>query len=279
MKYLISLLILIQSFIACASIHTIVQTADQSEIKLEKLVKQLPNDGFIVLGEYHNDELIQKAQAKIIESKAADITSASIHWEFLNHTEQMATSTLYEMLLKGEITAGEFIARTAGANNLTYTPIAEIAKKYQYDFFGINLPRSLKQKVIKDGIDSIDPVYVPSTHYTGGENYRERFTDAMGNHVPADMVEAYFVAQCLTDSVMADQAAKNAQNQLNYIIAGSFHTDFYDGTVVRLKNLSQRSVVTFKFINAGSMNQSEIQNITQGHKKYGAYADYIIVVK
>lgn len=279
MKTLTLITLLIYSFISCASINSITSTKDQTKLSFEDFINKLPADGFIVLGEFHNDELIQNAQAKIIESKGKSVTSAAVHWEFLNHTEQMATQTLFEMLKKEEITATEFIARTAGKNNLTYAPIASVAAKNNYDFYGINLPRTLKQKVIQDGIGSIDPSYIPSTHYTGGDEYRERFNTAMGNHVPADKVEAYFVAQCLTDSVMADKAAANSQNQLNYIIAGSFHTDFYDGTVVRLQKLVNRQIVTLKFVNANQLSAQDIQIMTQGHQKYGLYADYIIVVK
>jgi uncharacterized iron-regulated protein len=282
LNFVLAALLLLTSTYSLASIFKIYNTATKKYIPLSKLIEVLPDDGIIVLGEFHNDDLIQKAQASIISKKtqaARQEGNISLYWEFLNFTDQLKIDDEFTHFLEGEITSNQFITNTAGSNNLSYSPLLEELKKLAGQIFGINLPRSIKQKVIADGIDSIDPIFVPHHHYNGDESYRERFVQAMEGHVPASKIEAYFTAQCLTDSVMADTISRKILTGLNFLVAGSFHTDFFNGTVMRLNSLVNRNISTLKLINLNQLSEQIIQEYIQGHKKYGRYADFIIMVK
>ncbi|MAZ49536.1 MAG: hypothetical protein CME65_13330 [Halobacteriovoraceae bacterium] len=254
----------------------------QRTLSFAEFIEELPTSGHIAFGEFHNQPHIQKAQAQIINEKIqreglfADFT---IHWEFLNHTEQAYTDSVFFEFIANLITAQDFIEMTAGPKNLEYTPLAQVAKDLQGELRGINLPRKYKQQVIAGGIRAINSELVPASHFVGGPRYLQRFTEVMGGHIPNSQIGAYFLAQCLTDSVMADQITKNSAKKLNFLIAGSFHTDFHDATIVRLEKLTGTKVTTLKFASQGLNSNSEIEDFKSYQPEYGFYADYIVITK
>lgn len=272
MKILIVLLFSISSF---AGIKKIFSTKHKSYISYDEFQMELPENGHIVLGEFHNFPEIQNAQAKIIEDKIHSSNSyetSQIMWEFINNSDQENINKTYSQFLSRSINAEEFTTKIAGEQNSTYAPIMALTKLTNRAPIAINLPRELKKKVMNEGIGSIDPKYVPAHHYVGGENYLSRFKTAMGGHASDDMIKKYFLAQCLTDSVMSDEANKNHLG-LSFIIAGSFHTDFFDGTVSRLKEISSEEVTTLKITNQELFEESFLKE----DSSYGFYADYIVI--
>lgn len=278
-KATLVLALLISSTSAVSKITDVYKTSSAEYITFDKFISIIPATGHIVMGEFHNDPLIQNAQSEIIEKKVLFEKlpgDFSVMWEFLNYTEQEKIQTEFRNLETNLISAKEFIIATAGKQNLTYAPIFSATANLGGKIAGINLPRSLKQAVVKGGIEAISPEYVPTNHYAGGEAYLSRFVAAMGGHVPEEKIQRYFLAQCLTDSVMAHQINLNHTSPLNFVIAGSFHTDFYDGTVVRLKNI-YNNVVTLKIINKNNLSQEGLNEIISGDPTYGVFADYIIV--
>ena len=137
----------------------------------------------------------------------------------------------------------------------------------------------LSKKIIKEGMKSINKKLIPPNHYVGGALYLERFTQAMGGHVPSKKIINYFEAQCFTDSVMSYQSFKNSKRDLSFIVAGSFHTDFFDGTVVRLKDISAKPVVTLRFLNVSEMTSSDILKVLTPSAKFGAVSDFVILTE
>ena len=265
-----------------ASIIEVYQPKTGLSFSFQEFINELPSQGHIILGEFHNQTSIQKAQAQIINEKvqrAGAFNDFTVHWEFLNHTEQEKTDEVFYEFIANQITAEEFIATLLGNRNIHYAPIAQVTKDLQGELRGINLPRVYKQQVIQGGIRSISSDLVPSSHYVGGDRYYSRFEKIMQDHVPADKIYAYFVAQCLTDSVMADQVVKHSQKRLNFVIAGSFHTDFRDATVVRLENLLGKSVQTIKFASKSLNTPEEIQIFKSYDSENGFYADYIVITE
>ena len=277
----ILLLSLLFSHSLHAEITQIFDTKTNSAISSKDFLSKTQNAGFVVLGEFHNTPSIQEAEAQIItdvSNSRSNKTSTAVMWEFLNYTDQTQTSTEFEKFNQGLITSQEFLTNTAGKQNLEYAPVIEATKKTKATLIGLNLPRDLKQKVIAAGIGAIDPSYIPASHYVGGDQYLERFKVAMGEHIPSSKLPNYFLAQCLTDSVMANEAFKN-EKDLNFIVAGSFHTDYFDATVARLKKLTNLSAVTVKIIDTKTATADEIKDYTSGDKTYGTYADFIIFSK
>ena len=282
MKKILIIILALTSAISHSKVVEIYKTSDKSTLNLEELIQEIPASGQYILGEFHNTKEIQEAQAQLIHDKIiyeSAQSGFSVFWEFLNYTDQKNTELNWKLFQTDKITSNQFITNTAGAQNLSYSPIFEATKTLNGDIQGINLPRVMKQKIIKEGIQSIDPKYIPGNHYVGGAEYRERFEIAMGGHAPQDVIEKYFLVQCLTDSVMAEQIAVNNHHTMNFVIAGSFHTDFYDATVIRLKKLLNYDIITFKFVTKNTLSAEELESFKTGDKKYGAYADYIIITE
>ncbi|WP_127715705.1 ChaN family lipoprotein [Halobacteriovorax sp. HLS] len=272
MKILFAFLLTLNSF---AAIRAVYNTQTRDYIEYERFITQLPDAGHIVLGEFHNIKEIQSAQAKIIKDKikAEDAYStAQIMWEFINFTDQENINSTYQQFLKRSISAEEFVTKISGKQNISYTPILELTALTGRAPIALNLPREIKKQAMEGGIDSIDPIFVPSHHYLGGDDYLSRFREAMGGHAPEDMIQKYFLAQCLTDSVMSDKA-NTSHLGLSFIIAGSFHTDFYDGTVARLKKISSEQVTTIKLTNTEMFQEDFLLE----NQNYGFYADFIVI--
>jgi uncharacterized iron-regulated protein len=200
-----------------------------------------------------------------------------IFWEFLNYSDQEKIDSSFQSFVDNLSTAEDFVATNAGKQNIGYSPIFEVGKNLGAKVFGLNIPREIKQLVIRDGVEGVDAKWIPPNHYVGGEGYRNRFEAVMKEHVPAEKIARYFLAQCLTDSAMAYQASIQ-HRELSYLVAGSFHTDFYDGTVERIRKLLV-PVVTFKLISTSLMSDEEIQKVLIGDPKYGDYADFIILTR
>ena len=275
----LSLFFVIPSF-TYGSIIEIYQPKTGKTLSFQEFISHLPDSGHVVMGEFHNQAPIQNAQAQIINEKvqrSQAFGDFSIHWEFLNHTEQERTEEIFFEFIANLITAEEFISQVLSSRYVEYSPLAQVAKDLQGELRGINLPRKYKQQVIAGGIRSINSDLVPSSHYVGGDRYFERFKKVMRDHVPADKLYAYFVAQCLTDSVMADQISKYSQKRLNFVVAGSFHTDFRDATVVRLEKLTGAPAHTLKFASQSLNTTAEIEKFKSYDSFYGFYADYIVI--
>lgn len=281
MKKLIYLLLILTTS-ANAEITKIYSNASRSDVTYEQFLEQIPGSGFVVMGEMHNTPSIQNAQSKMIQDLVITkmrSTDFTVMWEFLNFTDAQKTDLEYNKFVNNEITATEFISNTAGKNNLTYAPIFETAKSLKAQVFGLNAPRSIKSQMIKGGLSSIDQKMIPPNMEVGGEAYKKRFYEVMSGHVPAEKLERYFLAQCYTDSVMSYQASISGFRNLNFIIAGSFHTDYYDGTVSRLKLLRPDSITTLTIRNVSSMTSDDIAKLLSPSGKNGPVADFVILTK
>lgn len=277
MKYL-CLLFCLYSINLFAGVR-VYDTGLKKEISYQQMIQELPSSGFIVLGEFHNQIEIQKTQGKIIEDVVLAkqlFNNFQVGWEFLDYTNQVNITLELKKVVRNQITIEEFLNNNAGKNNLSYAPIIQAIKNKSGDLVALNIPRAIKQKLINEGSDAIK-AYLPPNYEVGGQDYRDRFYKAMGQHVPPNMQEPYFEAQCLTDSVMSYQASISHLKPLSFIVAGSFHTDFYQGTVSRLKKLSSEDIINLKIIDEDQHTKEEIQQFLNGDEVYGDFADYIVI--
>lgn len=281
MKYLLPLALLLSSNFAFAKISKVYDTQLQKFVSYDSFIQGLTPRGYVIMGEFHNDSLIQTAQAKIMLDKVQheELTgNVNIFWEFLNFAQQKRITTEYIKLVTGSISSLEFVTKTAGKQNSSYAPIFDTAVKTRAAVYGANVSRTTKKQLMDGGVDSLDPKLVPPIFDLGSADYSERFATAMGGHATPEMVKKYFMAQSFTDSVMAWRLVKESFRQLSFLVVGSFHSDFFDGTVTQLRKLTPNSISTLKFINTNSLKTEETKEFKQGHPKYGQYADYIILV-
>lgn len=257
---------------------TIFDTFTQTEISFEELELRIPNAAHIVMGEYHDDLIIQVGQKEIIENIVSRRnTEFSLSWEFLDYPEQKMIDQNVMSLKNKSVSEVDFMK--AFYPNGQYTnylaPISTISK-FEGNLLGINAPRVWKRMITKDGLENLDPQYLPPNMELGTANYEERFYAALGGtgHAPSAALVRYYEAQCYTDSVMAYQAETNARD-LNFIMVGSFHSDYGDGMVEQLKKITSREVINIKVVNKNSFSKEKIEAIKKAHPKYGLIADYI----
>ncbi len=261
-----------------AKIHSVYDVQNKIIIPVTDFYSHLSREQYVVMGEFHNDSAIQSAEGEIIENvskKVPGTFKVSLMWEFLDFTDQEKIADNFLAFKENQIDSKELITNTAGDQNLEYIFMMEAIKNAGGELFGLNLPRNLKQIVIKNGLESIDKKLVPDSHYLGGKNYYNRFSEAMGGHLPSSKLDAYFLAQSLTDSVMAHHIYLN-QRDLNFIVAGSFHTDFFDGTVEKLKNANAKNIALLKLVNVKNLTIEEKSLYMNGDNIYGAFANYIV---
>jgi len=267
------------SLSAIAGIEVYNTSTDTYET-LEDFAAQSSPSAFYILGEYHYNEVIQKTQAeviqKIVEANLAE-ENFDLAWEFMNFNDQDEQEAQWKQVLNGKLSLEPFLALFGQNNASSYLPIFEVAQKLKANYYGVNAPRKIKSQIMKGGLSSVDPKWIPPRVEVGGDNYLERFRDAMGGHVPDDALKPYFLAQCYTDSVMAHYLNEFSKSNLSFLVVGSFHNDYRDGTVVRLEGLTNRPVVSLKFVNAADMTADELEELKKPHSVYGDIADYIVI--
>lgn len=266
-----------------AKILEIYDVEHQKSYRPQEFIKLTNADDIQILGEFHHDYNIQKAQAQLINQFVIFHKlqhSFTVHWEFLNFNERAKTENEFKKLQDKKISFLEFLENTAGKQNHHYASIVERLVQLKGHINGVNLPRAMKQKMIKEGIEALDPKFIPPYHYVGDDNYFTRFKRAMGEHVEEHMISKYFEAQCLTDSTMAYHLSEELSlSKGHFLIAGSFHTDYFGGTVARLKKLTSRNITLYKFISKSKTGDEELKKYQQTDLDFGNVADYLIITK
>jgi uncharacterized iron-regulated protein len=251
------------------------------EITEEEYVHDLASFTTIVLGEKHYTPAVQLAQAKTIRSlvtatgRAGEFTTG---WEFLNVTSQSLTDDLFNKVKTKVISAENFLDETQGKTpSMSYAPIINVTADLGGKILGMNLSRAEKAPVTEKGIEALDPQLLPPGFDYGTAGYFERFKEVMQGHATPEQVKNYYASQCLVDDVIAYHLLGNAE-PLKFLIVGSFHSDFFDGAVNRMKVRDPHLLIaTVKIIDSSDFSENEL--LAELHdNKYGDIADYVYFV-
>lgn len=262
----------------------IFEVRSRMEISRARYVKQLSSFPVIVLGEDHYSEAVQAVQALTIREVvlATGKTGAfTTHWEFLNATSQEQTASLFERLRSKQITPAEFFQATLGSvPSLSYAPILENTAELGGKLLGVNLSRAEKAPVVEHGITALDPSLLPPGFDYGSEGYFERFRDIMAEHASPEQLQNYYAAQCVVDDVMAYHLLNDSGDTLKFLIAGGFHTEYYDGVVRRLFMRAPRvRVASIRIFDASHFEEKELSGLLPLHdERYGNIADFVYFV-
>ena len=261
----------------------VIDVHSDQQISEAELGMRLAASSFVILAEKHYAQAVQLGQARVIRSTVAarDLNARdfTLGWEFLNFSDQDRISDFYGQFTRGEIDATTFLEKTQGyAPAISYAPIFEAARDLEGDLLPVNLSRAQKAPVLKGGIEAADPTLVPPGFEMGSQGYYERFKRVMEDgHTSETQIPNYFAAQCLTDDVMAYHLAA-LHTTLNFLVVGSFHAEYEDGVISRLRARSAgASVRTVRFIDASDYNESELQGLLHD-SEYGDLADFVMYV-
>lgn len=261
----------------------VIRAQGKAEISKSQMFQELSAADIIVMGEKHNVAAVQNAEGEIIRNvttllnKHHDFTTA---WEFLEIGQQELIAQSFQKFMSGEITALDFLTITQGDTfNNTYTAILEATKEFGGQFIGVNLSRKEKAPVVKYGIGAADPALVPPGFAFGSDGYRERFSEVMGGgHTNPEQVANYYAAQCLTDDVMAYHLLKESAHALRFIVMGSFHSDYFDGTVGRIKiRAPEQKTAVVRIVDASDYEEKDLMSVIHD-EKYGDVADFVLYV-
>lgn len=265
------------------------QARTGQEITHAELIDHLAASDIIVLGEKHYTPSIQTTQGLLIDETMNRFklgTPFLTAWEFLDFSSQPKISDLYHQFFSDTIDVNALLFGLMGSNNsTTYAPIFEATKKHGGLFLGVNLTREQKAPILKGGLEAVDQQLIPPGFAMGDANYYERFEQAMGGgHATPEQIQNYFIAQCLTDDVIAYHLLNDlpeptaAPAEKRFLIEGSFHTDYFDGTVERLKVRAPNARIHLvSLVDASDYSESELMNLLND-PKYGPLGDSVYFV-
>lgn len=252
------------------------------ELAIGDMIQELRSAANVALAEKHYTPAVQAMQGRIIRDlvKATGTEGRfTTAWEFLNFSAQDKTDAAFGRFVAGDITVAEFLKLTQGSvPSDSYVPVLEATKELGGQLLGVNLSRAEKAPVVERGIGAADPKLVPPGFEMLGGGYFERFEAAMAGHATPEQIQNYFAAQCLTDDVMAFHITRDATNPLRFIVLGSFHAEYFSGTVERIRARSPKELTrVVRIIDASDFSAKELLGLIQ-HPKYGPIGDYVVFV-
>jgi len=241
----------------------------------------------VILGEKHLTSAVQSRQAwvieQILERDFFPMQRWTLAWEFLNRKDQKNIDEQVADYLHGNGTAESLVAQLMGSASYgSYAPLFEVLKSKRGDLLATNLSREEKAPVVQNGIGAVNPALLPPGFMMGGDAYFRRFRDAMGGHASEEKLRNYFAAQCLTDDVIAYTWAQLPENERRFLIVGSFHSDYDDGVVARIRDrVNGQAPLTLRFIDAADFTRDELnaqwRSLIQS-EEFGPIADFVLFV-
>lgn len=254
-------------------------------ITQEELIAQLQNSSIIVLGEKHYSESIQNAEGILIDlvmnasrniGKTKTLTTA---WEFYIHANQSVINYFYNFFLQDKISVETFMEKSHGSIQAKlYAPMALATKKYHGKLLGVNLSSEEKIPILENGLSNLPPDMIPPNFALGSANYYKRFELAMAGHGSPEKLKNYYETQCFVDDMMAYHIEQEAKSDYVFLITGSFHMEYGDGVLARLKaRFPQKQVTSVRIFNTNDYVESELAEVIHD-PTYGDLSDFIFFV-
>ncbi len=260
----------------------VLRPSSLSEIPFDLMADEVSRARYVVLSEKHNTPAVQEAQARVLEAVTASIGDSgfTLAWEFLDYSARARVASAWSDFVGGRIDGRGFLLRVHGHDrNSSYLPLLESTRIMGGDLLPVNLSREEKAPIVRGGLAAADPALIPPGFAHGGPLYFERFAAAMSGHASPEQIRNYYDAQCLTDDVMALHLAGDSSGAIAFLVAGSFHGDYFDGTAARLRvrvGAGER-VAVVRFVDASDFTEEQILDLLH-HPRYGAVADFAIFV-
>ena len=255
-------------------------------LKKDEFLKRVDGESQYVLGEYHYQKRIQKAQSEVMAMVVENFEKQKefqFSWEFLDHPNQNIVNEEFKKYVDFRtdgrgLMKGLFPDSRNPAQNDAYLPLFEETRRLGGSVIATNAPRVWKREITSGGLSSLDPSKLPPNMELGTDNYYKRFKKVMGGHVSDEALMKYYEAQCYTDSVMAYQISLK-KYPLNFLAVGSFHSDYGDGVVDQLKKIIGEKVYNLKFVDANELSEQELQDLKATHKEYGNIGNFLVIIR
>lgn len=257
------------------------------KIDRETLLQHTPAKGTIVFGEEHYSLAIQKAEGDLIKWIVEHHRTEGRHavtWEFLDYPDQKRVDLALEQWKSGESSSSDFLLslfknENAANKHRVYLPFLESLKLFDGTLIAGNAPREWKRIITQQGLSALNPELIPEHCMRPGDNYWERFAIAMQDHVSPEELKRYYEAQYFTDCVLGKVMSSVSKEEQKFLIVGSFHSDYNDGVISRLKLYGEEKVISIKLIDASRLSSEQIETLLKPHPKYGRIADFIYLIR
>lgn len=254
---------------------------NQKYIEKKELIESIEDKQNIVLGEYHYQPRIQQLQGELIKDIviAKQVKSFSLSWEFFEYDLNKEIQEAFNSYKNNEITSLDFFKKSFPTSknpeqNMPYIKSIDVAKNLNGSIVTTNATREVKKLLMESGRRSLEAKDQPLKYLASTENYLKRFKEAMGGHVGDQELKKYFEAQHYTDQIIASKVFESRDN-LNFLIVGSFHSDYNDGVVRAMKSYDL-DVLNIKIIDINRTSADDLNKLKEKHEEYGPIADYLI---
>lgn len=253
---------------------------------LNSKLQLIPKGSIIVLGESHSYQPHQSLHVEIMQALRELGHQVSVGFEFFDYVDQAVVNRYHQ----GQISEEQFLTEIRW-NKGDYKFYRERATFAQYsrgeDLIALNLPRWVSGQIAKKGLKDIDEsakALLPPKFTLGNDLYFDRFKVAVGDHLPVELIDNSFAAQCSWDETMSwvatDYVSQKPTKTL-VIIVGDFHVQYGGGLPDRLKSrlseckeCGQKNVFPISFIRPQDYDPVEapIENDIKPHPVYGERA-------
>lgn len=145
----------------------------------------------------------------------------------------------------------------------------------------INAPSDLTRAISRAGLATLSPdllTKMPPNFELGRADYRERFDQVMGQHVPPQALDNYFAAQSVWDETMAWQTREFLLAHPSHclaIIVGDFHAAWGGGLPDRLRARGVTNVTVISQFETDGWSEAELAPEIEPHPRYGVRADAV----
>lgn len=239
----------------------IVAPASVSETTPDQLLAALTRADVVFFGEQHDDPETHRAEAELLEAIGRTGRPVILSLEMFERDVQ----PVLDDYLAGRVSESAFLARARPWDRYAtdYRRLVELAKQRQWRVVAANVPRSLASAIGRKGLGALDTLSVSERGNAATENvcprddYRARFMESMQSHssgsgtapqasdsLPTAVAERFYLAQCVKDETMAESIVNARRVAPHGAIVvhfdGAFHSDFFQGTVVRVRRREPR---------------------------------------
>lgn len=272
----------------------IVSPRDGADSPSSELLARLERADVVFVGEQHDDAETHRAEVELLDAIGRTGRPVIVSLEMFERDVQ----PLVDDYLAGHATEAEFLARSRPWDRYAtdYRPLVELARQHRWPLVAANVPRPLASAIGRQGMMALDTLSPMARRFAARDNacpaddYRARFMESMQSHsagsgpapqagdsLPTAMAERFYLAQCVKDETMAesivDARLTAPRNAIVVHIDGSFHSDYFQGTVARVRR--RQPAWTLVVISAVPVADPVVAPIaTQGGK-----ADFVLFTR
>ncbi len=235
--------------------YRVVQPPSAASVAPSTMVQQLAKADVVFFGEQHDDPETHRAEAELLDAIGGTGRPVILSLEMFERDVQ----PVVDDYLAGRVTETQFLARSRPWDRYgsDYRRLIELARTNHWRVVAANVPRTLASAIGRKGLGALDTLSAHERLWAARENvcpkddYHARFLESMQGHgaggaapaagdtLPTAIAERFYLAQCVKDETMAESIvnarADASRDAIVVHFDGAFHSDYSQGTVMRVK--------------------------------------------